>query len=124
MEQSDKEVETKKSDPKEFVEAKHTINKQLDTVLDSMDYLNRTRRFIDGYSIQVYSGLSREAAMEVRKELIKRIPEIESTLQYTQPNFSVRAGKYFTRLEAQKDYSQLKKYFPTAIVIPDKIQIK
>jgi hypothetical protein len=123
-EQPNQETKNEQRDPKEFVEAKYAVNKQLDTILDSIDYLHLTRRFLDGYSIQVYSGLNREQALEMRKELINRIPEIESTLQYAQPNFIVRAGKYFTRLEAQKDYSLLKRYFPSAIVIPEKIQIK
>jgi hypothetical protein len=33
----------------------------------------------------------------------------------------VKIGKYFTRLDAQKDYMAIKRYFPGAIVVPDKI---
>ena len=111
-------------DPKEFVEAKYSVNKQLDAVLDSIDRLNLTRRFIDGYTIQVYFGANQKDALNARKELIGRMPDVESSLDYVQPNFKVRAGKYFTRLEAQSDYAMIKKLFPAAIVIPDKIQIK
>jgi hypothetical protein len=30
-------------------------------------------------------------------------------------------GKYFTRQEAQEDYTDVKRYFPAAIIIPEKI---
>lgn len=110
-------------DPKAYVEPAHTVNKQLDAVLDSISQINLTRKFIDGYTIQVYSGLKKEDALNIKKQLTTSIPELESELQYVQPNFRVKTGKYFTRLEAEKDYEQIKRYFPAAIVVPDKIAI-
>ncbi len=112
-----------KRDPKAYVEARHTVNKQVDYVLDSIDRINLTRKFIDGFTIQVYSGLKRDDALIVKKNLLSYLPHLESEVQYIQPNFRVRAGKYFTRLEAQPDYMAIKRYFPGAIVVPDKIQI-
>jgi hypothetical protein len=117
------EPEKTKRDPKAYVEAHYTINKQLDAVLDSIDRINLTRKFVEGYAIQVYSGLKREDALNVRKQLTQSIPQLDSELQYVQPNFRVKTGKYFTRLEAEKDYEQVRRYFPAAIVVPDKIAI-
>ena len=45
--------EKTKRDPKAYVEPLHTVNKQLDAVLDSSDGINLTRKFIEGYTIQV-----------------------------------------------------------------------
>jgi len=115
--------EKTKRDPKAYVEPHFTVNKQLDAVLDSIDRINLTRKFVEGYTIQVYSGLKREDALNVRKQLTQSIPELDSELQYVQPNFRVKTGKYFTRLEAEKDYEQVRQYFPAAIVVPDKIAI-
>jgi uncharacterized protein YebE (UPF0316 family) len=57
-----------KRDPKAFVEPTvYTVNKQLDAVLDSIDRINLTRKFVEGFTIQVYSGLKREDALNVRK---------------------------------------------------------
>jgi hypothetical protein len=113
--------EEPKRDPKAYVEARYAVNKQVDDVLDSIDRINLTRRFIDGYTIQVYSGLKREDALTVKKNLLSYLPHLESEVQYIQPNFRVKIGKYFTRLDAQKDYMAIKRYFPGAIVVPDKI---
>lgn len=110
-----------KRDPKTYVEPRYTVNKQLDAVLDSIDRINLNRRFIDGYSIQVYSGLSREEALNAKRDLTLHLPKIEADIQYNQPNFRVKAGKYINQLEAQKDFQAIKKYFPNAIIVPDKI---
>lgn len=115
--------EKNKRDPKAYVEPRHTVNAQLDAVLDSIDKVNLTRKFIEGYTIQIYSGMKREDALNAKKQLTLSFPDFESELQYLQPNYRVKTGKYFTRLEAEKDYEQIKRYFQTAILVPDKITI-
>lgn len=112
---------TRKQTP--YVEAKYSVNKKLDAVLDSIDRINLQRNFIDGFTIQVYSGLKREDALNTKKELTSTLPDLQSEVQYSQPNFRVKVGKYFNRLDAQKDYVDVKRYFPTAIIIPDKVAI-
>jgi len=113
------------TDPKktQFIEPKYAVNKQLDTVLDSIDRYNLSRKFIDGYTIQIYSGLKREDALNSKKKLGGSLPDIKSEVAYEQPNFRVKAGQYFNRLDAQRDYIMIKRYFPSAIVIPDKVSI-
>jgi len=106
-----------------YVEAKYSVNKKLDAVLDSIDRINLQRNFIDGFTIQVYSGLKREDALNTKKELTSTLPDLQSEVQYSQPNFRVKVGKYFNRLDAQRDYVDVKRYFPTAIIIPDKVAI-
>lgn len=107
----------------EYVEAKYAINKPLEEVLDSIDRINLSRRYIDGFTIQVYSGLDREAALNAKKQLTTTLPELDSELQYNQPNFRVRAGNYYNRLDAQKNFVLIRKHFPSAIIIPSRIQI-
>ena len=106
-----------------YTDPKYAINKKLDTILDSIDHFNLQRNFIDGFTIQVYSGTKREDALNAKKDLASFVPELESDVQYTQPNFRVKVGRYFKRIDAQKDYLIVKQYFPTAIVIPDKVSI-
>lgn len=110
-------------DPKAYVEPKFTVNAQLDAVLDSIDRINLTRRFIEGFTIQVYSGQKREDALNVKKDMTIYLPKMEAEVHYNQPNFRVKTGRYMNRLEAQKDYETIKRYFPNAIIIPDKIAL-
>jgi len=106
-----------------YVEPKYAVNKKLDTVLDSIDRYNRSKQFVDGFTIQIYAGLKREDALNAKKNLTSSLPDLSSEVEYAQPNFRVKVGKYYTRIDAQRDYVAVKKYFPTAIVIPDKVSI-
>lgn len=107
-----------------YVEARHDVTEQVDAVLDSIYTGNLSKGFVDGYTIQVYSGIKREDALNVKKRMSQSLPNLESDVQYRQPNFRVRTGKYVTRLQAQRDYLAVKRYFPNAIVIPDRIELQ
>ena len=105
-----------------YVEPKYAVNTKLDAVLDSIDRLNLNRKFVEGFTIQVYSG-KREEALNTKKQLSSLVPEILCEVQFTEPIFRVKAGKYYSWLDAQGDYTLIKKYFPAAIIIPDKINL-
>lgn len=102
----------------------HTVNAKVDMVLDSLDKLNQVKRFVDGFTVQIYSGPNREDALGAKAKMVKEMSDLEASIQYTQPKFRVTAGRYFTKLEAQKDLMQLRIFFPNAILVPEKIMIK
>jgi len=56
----------------------------------------------------------------------KKAAEINlgALLEYNQPKFRVRVGSYYSRLEAQKDLTRLKKAFSNAILVPEKILVR
>ena len=110
-------------DPKLYLEARHSVNATMDAVLDSIDRIHLSNGLVDGFTIQLYSGIQRDEALEVKKQIATAMPTLDADLQFVQPNFRVRAGKYFSRLQAQKDYVAIKKLFPNAVVIPDRIPI-
>jgi hypothetical protein len=107
-----------------YLEPRHTVNAQLDAVLDSIDRINLANGMVDGFTIQLYSGKQQEEALNVKKQIAQAMPDITADIQFSQPNFRVRAGKYINRLEAQKDYMLVKRLFPNAILIPERISIK
>lgn len=106
----------------EYVEPVYTVNEKLNAVLDSIDQQNLARKFVEGFTIQVYSG-RREEALNARRQLSSLMPDISSEVQFTEPIFRVKAGKYYNWLDAQRDFSEIKKHFRSAIIIPDKIAI-
>lgn len=105
------------------IEPRYTVNEELDAVLDSIDRINLTRKYVDGFTIQLYAGLSKDEAMDIKKKFALDLPELESEMTYAQPNFRIKSGSYFTRMEAQKDFIAIKKIFSNAIIIPDRIKI-
>lgn len=99
------------------------VNEKVDFVLDSIDKLNRLRKVVPGYTIQVYSGLNSEEARNARKRLQEEL-SMRADMQYIQPKWRVRVGNYFTNLDAQKDLMRLKRAFPNAILVPESIPIR
>jgi len=106
---------------KKYVPASNTINTQLKQIQDSIDYFYVGRKFVDGFTIQVYVGQKREDAMLAKKSLDMNLPELKAEMIFTQPTFKVKAGKYYSQLDAQKDYVNVKRIFPNAILVPDKL---
>src|SRR5437879_901738 len=106
--------DTVKVVPLAVAPTKH-INAKVDIVLDSIDRFNLTRKFIDGFTIQIYSGQKKDDAMNVIKKMKEEVPELNANpIRYEQPKFRVTVGKYFTRLEAQSDLLLLRRKFPAA----------
>ncbi|GAA4844988.1 SPOR domain-containing protein [Algivirga pacifica] len=84
----------------------------------------RRNGVVDGYSIQVYSGISRSKAQQAVGRLYN-IQEFGSpTLDYEQPNYKVKVGEYTSKLAAYGAHKQLRKVFPTALIVSDKIYLK
>lgn len=103
---------------------KHHVTRKLNTVLDSIDVLRKDVRYIDGFSIQVYSGTSSEEARLSRGKVLSILPESEPDMRFDEPNFKVKVGNFYSRMEAQKTYAKLKSEFSKAIIIPERIYIK
>lgn len=103
----------------------HDVSQQLNTVLDTASVYSRsTIKYIDGFTIQVYGGDNRARAKDYRMDLIRNFPETDPRTVFEQPNYKVRVGSYYTRLEAQHFYADVKTVFPRAILIPTRIYIK
>ena len=98
---------------------------RLNIVLDTAaTYARSTITYIDGFTIQVYGGDDRALAKDFRLNLIRNFPSTEPRMVFEQPNYKVRVGQYYTRLEAQHLFAQIKEVFPKAILIPARIYIK
>ncbi len=101
------------------------VGDKLNTVLDTAAaYARATLHYIDGFTIQVYGGDDRALAKEYRLKLLRFFPATEPRMVFEQPNYKVRVGEYYTRLEAQPLFVQIKEVFPKAILIPKRISIK
>ena len=68
---------------------------------------------ISGYCVQLYSGNDRGKAQSLKYKFMKKFPEITSvTYERINPNWKVRAGKFRTKLEAEKLKSIISEEFP------------
>ncbi len=109
--------------PKDFFSPTMNVNHKVENVLDSINRFNVTRKFIDGYTIQIYSGQNKEEAMNTKKKMMGE-SGLNAIIEYNQPKFRVRVGNYYSRLEAQKDLTRLRRLFPNTILVPEKILVR
>ncbi len=99
------------------------INQPLHNLLDTIAYQNLQINYVEGFTIQVYSGNRTEDARKAKGRAMEILQNDNVSLEYDQPNFKVKAGNYYSRFEAQKDFMQLRRSFPNAIVIMHRIPI-
>jgi len=104
----------------------HDITDTLNAVLDSISILSQEIEYVDGYTVQVYSGNNREMANIARGKsyTVLQESEIKTRLFYDSPNFKVQVGKFFSPLEANATFAQLKRRFPNAILVEAKFKIE
>lgn len=105
---------------KEFKPLEGHIGMELDSIAKIAYQQNKSGRYIDGYVIQVYSGNSREDANTARTQMYTAFPDLDPKISYHQPSFRVKAGQFIDRLEANRVYSEVKKEFPRALLIPER----
>lgn len=107
-----------------YPEPQFDVTTQVNSVLDSIVKLRSDIKYVDGFTIQVYSGTNSDEAKLARGKVYSVLPESSPTLKYDEPNFKVKVGTFYSRLEAQKSYAQLKQKFSSAIIIPERINIE
>lgn len=102
-------------------EPEQDVTENLDELLAAIIKRNGDIKFIPGYTIQVYSGRSRENADMVKTEIYRQVPDARPRQDFDVPNYKVSVGHYLEKIEAQKAFTELKKHFPQAILIPTRI---
>lgn len=99
------------------------ITEELDSINQIIIQRNSELKFVDGYTIQIYTGNDDEAARQAKEHAQLMFPELEPVISYNQPTFKVKVGSYHNRLEAHKVFESLKEDFPYALLIPERIAI-
>lgn len=120
------EMEDKKSSFRKTSEnyvPKADVTELLNNKLDTLAKNNKEIRYVNGYAIQVYSGSSSSEAYAARDTARVVLPEIRTDVEYKQPIYKVRVGRFTERLEVQRTLLQLKPKFPSAISVPQRIYI-
>jgi hypothetical protein len=104
---------------------KSSVVIQRDVNLDSLIIknveLNKTQNSMDGFRIQLFSGIERNNANALKAKFLKQFPNYPVYLIYQQPYFKLRAGDFRNKLEAQWLFNQLLLEYGEVLIVPDKI---
>ncbi len=85
------------------------------------DYAHANHGMIRGYRIQINFGQDRNEANKIRGDFSAKYPGIPTYMSYQQPYFKVNVGDYRSKLEAVKNLNLVRKNYPGAFIVMDKI---
>lgn len=119
-----KNTSTKSESSNKPVNIYMTVNRLVDIVLDSMAIRNQPMKYAQGFRIQIYVGNSREEVDDTKKIAYKAYPELSPYMSFSQPTYKLKIGDFITKFDAERYLGQIKGQFGTALIIPDKVEVK
>jgi hypothetical protein len=106
--------------PEPTADATQKVNEKI----DSIRVFNESIKTAEGYRILIYNGNSSEASRDVRLQANELLPNIRTYIEWRAPSFKVKVGDFLDKLEAYYVLSELQKTFPSAILVPDKVNLR
>ena len=100
------------------------VNKRLDAILDTIAMHNKSIKFTNGFRIQIYVGNDRKAADDAKIYTYQKYPEIFPYLSFQLPIYKVKIGDFLNRMDAERYFSDIKDLYPSAMILPDRVEIK
>ena len=98
------------------------IDDDLAIAMRSYKDSNKGERYWNGFTVLVYSGVDREEAFKTRNDIFTHFPDIKSDMQYQQPRYLIKVGKFINRVEALAYFHKLQETFPSARIIQDRFE--
>lgn len=100
------------------------VDAQLDIIDENLVQKNKSEPYFSGFTVLIYSGVDREKAFKSQRDLTELYPELDAEMQYDQPRYLVKIGRFAHKIEAQKSLVLVKPDFPSARIIRDRFQRK
>jgi len=89
---------------------------KIELLLKEKRKINQSISTNESYKIQIFYGNSNDSKKKLQ-EFKREFNEIDGTIVYTNPNFKVWIGNFETRIEVEKAMLEIKKKYPTALLI-------
>lgn len=89
--------------------------------LDSLEKKMRGKNEMRGYRVQIFLG-SYADAKNMRAKFLASGMKMQAYIVQNTPDYVVRVGDFRTSLEAQKHFIELKKMYPSALLVVDRIE--
>ena len=99
-------------------------NREVLPLSDSIATGNLKFKYATGYRVRLYAGVSRDEANNAKKVIYIKEKDVEVYTNYQQPNFIVTAGDFTSKLEVHYFWKKMLKYFPDALIVPAKVNLR
>jgi hypothetical protein len=98
-------------------------DKNFEILLAQYKKQNEIKASIPGYRIHVMSSTSRSEINNLKAKLYTSFPDIKPYISYQAPNFKLRAGNYFYKIDAYRDLQRLLPHFPGSFIVNEELKI-
>ena len=110
------------SEAASYPEPTNHLRQEIDQVVEmTVDY-NKSRNVVEGYSIQVYSGTEIREVEEAEAKL--RQLSVKFRTRFKSPIYRTKVGKFYSKIEANKELRSLKKSFPLSVLVIERFRIE
>jgi hypothetical protein len=100
------------------------ITARLDSALLYVNTYNAKKtKYIEGLTIQLYSGTDRSKAKEVQMRAFRHFAHSKPRIIFDQPNYKVRMEEFYSQLEAYPVFKTVQSKFHKAILVPTRIKV-
>ena len=93
-----------------------SVDPKIDQLLKEKRKLNTGLFLNEGYKIQIFYGNSEESKKKLQ-EFKKEFKDLDGTIIFNSPNYKVWIGNFKTRIEVERARVDIKKKYPTALII-------
>ncbi|HJN64297.1 MAG: SPOR domain-containing protein [Flavobacteriales bacterium] len=111
-----------KTDSTESAITNIEMEEKVGELLDRHIKLNKKRKGMLGWRLQIHSDTDREKAKKIRISFMLKFPEIPAYLVHKEPYFKVTVGDFYTRLEALKVQNEIRRRY-TSYIVPSNINL-
>ena len=93
-----------------------SVDPKIDQLLKEKRKLNTGLFLNEGYKIQIFYGNSEESKKKLQ-EFKREFKDLDGTIIFNSPNYKVWIGNFKTRIEVERAMVDIKKKYPTALII-------
>lgn len=97
---------------------------RIDSLMIQQTKINKQKDGVSGFRIQIKNTATLKDANALRARFSRDFPELKSYLTYNAPYYKIRIGDYLTKMEAQKDLTEIKKKYRGAYPVPCSISLE
>jgi len=102
------------------IKTTQNIDSKLEQLVVEKRKLNPSIALNERYKIQIFSGES-EKAKKIVIQFKQEFKDIDATIIFNTPNYKVWVGNFKTRMEAERNFAEIKKkYKNTLLIKPNK----
>jgi hypothetical protein len=107
-----------------FAQGTITVNapENFDVLIGNYKKQQEVKASIPGYRIHVISNRDRNEVNKLKAKIYSEFPDMKPFMSYHAPNFKLRVGNYFYKIDAFRDLQKISVSFPGTFIVNEDLK--